>query len=135
MCLVLSLGMATAFVSPLKTITAVQCPWSLKEFGGQETYSELLSPRPPTDKRPLLARHAATGFALFAWFFALRDRRPRLARYAFIFAVSLGSVFSVSRMLQAGRTFFPQRGDSDLCWLICLGLYCLLLYRPARQRS
>ncbi|MGL6093600.1 MAG: phosphatase PAP2 family protein, partial [Pseudomonas paracarnis] len=49
-CLVLSLGMATAFVSPLKTITAVQCPWSLKEFGGQETYSELLSPRPPTDK-------------------------------------------------------------------------------------
>ena len=46
-CLVLSLGMATAFVSPLKTVTAVQCPWSLKEFGGQETYSELLSPRPP----------------------------------------------------------------------------------------
>lgn len=25
-CLVLSLGLATAFVSPLKTVTAVQCP-------------------------------------------------------------------------------------------------------------
>ncbi|NWD89101.1 phosphoesterase, partial [Pseudomonas sp. K5002] len=49
-CLVLSLALATSFVSPLKTVTGVQCPWSVKEFGGQETYSELLSPRPPTDK-------------------------------------------------------------------------------------
>ena len=56
------LGLATAFVSPLKTVTAVQCPWSLKEFGGQETYSELLSPRPPTDKpgRCWPGGHAAT---------------------------------------------------------------------------
>lgn len=49
-CLVLSLGLATAFVTPVKAVTAVQCPWSLKEFGGKETYSELLSPRPATDK-------------------------------------------------------------------------------------
>lgn len=68
-CLVLSLGLATAFVSPLKTITAVQCPWSLKEFGGTETYSELLSPRPSTDKpgRCWPGGHAATGFALYVW--------------------------------------------------------------------
>jgi len=134
-CLVLSLGMATAFVSPLKTITAVQCPWSLKEFGGQETYSELLSPRPPTDKpgRCWPGGHAATGFALFAWFFALRDRRPRLARYAFIFAVGLGSVFSVSRMLQGAHFFSHNVWTAIFCWLICLGLYCLLLYRPSRQ--
>ena len=81
-CLVLSLGLATAFVSPLKTITGVQCPWSLQEFGGQETYSKLLSPRPPTDKpgRCWPGGHAATGFALFALFFALRDRQPRMAR-------------------------------------------------------
>lgn len=45
-CLVLSLGLATSFVTPVKAVTAVQCPWSLEQFGGHETYSELLSPRP-----------------------------------------------------------------------------------------
>ncbi|WP_240326677.1 phosphoesterase, partial [Pseudomonas syringae] len=49
-CLVLSMALSTAFVTPVKVVTSVQCPWSLKEFGGQETYSELLSPRPATDK-------------------------------------------------------------------------------------
>ncbi|CAD0264520.1 phosphatase PAP2 family protein [Pseudomonas veronii] len=135
-CLVLSLGLATAFVSPLKTVTAVQCPWSLKEFGGQETYSELLSPRPPTDKpgRCWPGGHAATGFALFAWFFALRDRRPRMARKAFIFAVALGSVFSVSRMAQGAHFFSHNVWTAIFCWLICLGLYCLMLYRPSKVR-
>lgn len=134
-CLVLSLGLATAFVSPLKTITGVQCPWSLKEFGGQETYSELLSPRPPTDKpgRCWPGGHAATGFAIFALFFALRDRRPRMARNAFIFAIGLGSVFSVSRMLQGAHFFSHNVWTAVFCWLICLGLYCLVLYRPAQR--
>lgn len=133
-CLVLSLGLATAFVSPLKTLTGVQCPWSLKEFGGQETYSALLSPRPPTDKpgRCWPGGHAATGFALFALFFALRDRKPRMARQAFAFALGLGSVFSISRMMQGAHFFSHNVWTAIFCWMICLGLYYLLLYRPAR---
>lgn len=133
-CLVLSLGLATAFVSPLKTLTGVQCPWSLKEFGGQETYSALLSPRPPADKpgRCWPGGHAATGFALFALFFALRDRKPRMARQAFAFAVGLGSVFSISRMMQGAHFFSHNVWTAIFCWMICLGLYYLLLYRPAR---
>jgi len=134
-CLVLSLGLATAFVSPLKTVTAVQCPWSLKEFGGQETYSELLSPRPPTDKpgRCWPGGHAATGFALFGLFFVLRDRKPRLARKAFIFAFGLGAVFSVSRTMQGAHFFSHNVWTAIFCWLICLGAYYFLLYRPAEK--
>ena len=49
-CLALALGLSTAFVTPLKKVTQVQCPWSLTQFGGTETYSKLLEPRPPTDK-------------------------------------------------------------------------------------
>ena len=61
-CLVLSLGLATSFVTPMKAVTAVQCPWSLEQFGGHETYSELLSPRPHTNKpgRCWPGGHAAT---------------------------------------------------------------------------
>ncbi|OLF51639.1 phosphatase PAP2 family protein [Pseudomonas chlororaphis] len=132
-CLVLSLGLATAFVTPVKAVTAVQCPWSLKEFGGKETYSELLSPRPETNKpgRCWPGGHAATGFTLFALFFVLRDRRPRLARKALIFAFALGTVFSVGRMLQGAHFFSHNVWTAIFCWLICLGAYYFILYRPA----
>ncbi|WP_095080044.1 phosphatase PAP2 family protein [Pseudomonas sp. Irchel s3h17] len=134
-CLVLSLGLATAFVTPVKAVTAVQCPWSLKEFGGKETYSELLSPRPATDKpgRCWPGGHAATGFALFAVFFVLRDRRPKLARAAFLLAFGLGTVFSISRMMQGAHFFSHNVWTAVFCWLICLGSYYYVLYRPATK--
>jgi membrane-associated PAP2 superfamily phosphatase len=130
-----SLALATAFVTPLKAATAVQCPWSLKEFGGKETYSELLSPRPATDKpgRCWPGGHAATGFTLFALFFVLRDRRPRLARQLLIFAFSLGTVFSVGRMMQGAHFFSHNVWTAVFCWLICLGCYYFILYRPASK--
>ncbi|WLH13957.1 phosphatase PAP2 family protein [Pseudomonas hefeiensis] len=132
-CLVLSLALATSFVTPMKAVTAVQCPWSLKEFGGKQTYSELLSPRPATDKpgRCWPGGHAAAGFTLFALFFVLRDRRPRLARQAFIFAFTLGTLFSVSRMMQGAHFFSHNVWTAVFCWLICLGCYYYILYRPA----
>jgi membrane-associated PAP2 superfamily phosphatase len=131
-CLVLSLALATSFVTPMKAVTAVQCPWSLEQFGGHETYSELLSPRPPTDKpgRCWPGGHAATGFTLFALFFVLRDRRPRMARAAFIFAFTLGSVFSIGRMMQGAHFFSHNLWTAIFCWLICLGSYYWILYRP-----
>ncbi|WP_223489130.1 phosphatase PAP2 family protein [Pseudomonas sp. A-RE-19] len=134
-CLVVSLALATSFVTPVKAVTAVQCPWSLEQFGGHETYSELLSPRPHTNKpgRCWPGGHAATGFTLFALFFALRDRRPRLARKAFIFAFALGSVFSISRMMQGAHFFSHNVWTAIFCWLICLGAYYFILYRPASK--
>ena len=132
-CLVLSLALATSFVTPMKAVTAVQCPWSLEQFGGHETYSELLSPRPATAKpgRCWPGGHAATGFTLFALYFVLRDRRPRLARQAFVFAFGLGTVFSVSRMMQGAHFFSHNVWTAIFCWLICLGAYYYILYRPA----
>ncbi|WP_336347235.1 phosphatase PAP2 family protein [Pseudomonas monsensis] len=74
--------------------------------------------------------HAATGFTLVALFFVLRDRRPRLARQAFIFAFALGSVFSISRMMQGAHFFSHSVWTAIFCWLICLGSYYWVLYRP-----
>ncbi|MGF6590843.1 phosphatase PAP2 family protein [Pseudomonas sp. 2835] len=130
-CLVLAMGLSTGFVTPLKAVTAVQCQWSLSEFGGKETYSELLSPRPATDKpgRCWPGGHAATGFTLFALFFVLRDRRPRLARAALLFAFGLGTLFSVGRMLQGAHFFSHNVWTAVFCWLIGLGCYYWVLYR------
>ena len=141
-CLVLALGLSTAFVTPLKKVTQVQCPWSLSQFGGKETYSKLLEPRPATDKPGLCwpGGHAATGFCLFALFFALRDRRPRLARVALVVAVVAGSVLSVGRMMQGAHFLSHNVWTAVFCWLIGLGSYYLVLYRrgmveaPAAER-
>jgi membrane-associated PAP2 superfamily phosphatase len=132
-CLVLSMALSTSFVTPVKVITSVQCPWSLSEFGGQETYSELLSPRPDTDKpgRCWPGGHAATGFTLFALFFMFRDRRPRLAKAGLVLAFGLGTIFSIGRMLQGAHFFSHNIWTAVFCWLICLGAYYAVLYRPA----
>lgn len=130
-CLVLSMALSTGFVTPMKVVTSVQCPWSLTEFGGKETYSELLSPRPATDKpgRCWPGGHAATGFTLFALFFVLRDRRPRMARAALVFAFSLGIIFSIGRMLQGAHFFSHNVWTAVFCWLISMGSYYAVLYR------
>ncbi|WP_422404042.1 phosphatase PAP2 family protein [Pseudomonas sp. GZD-209] len=142
-CLVLALSLSTAFVTPLKQLTQVQCPWSLSQFGGSETYSKLLEPRPATDKAGLCwpGGHAATGFCLFALFFVLRDRRPRLAKAALGLAFVAGSVLSVGRMMQGAHFLSHNIWTAVLCWLIGLGCYYLVLYRrgmataPVAERS
>ncbi|MFK3772844.1 phosphatase PAP2 family protein [Pseudomonas sp. NPDC089406] len=142
-CLVLALGLSTAFVTPLKQLTQVQCPWSLTQFGGKETYSKLLEPRPPTDKPGLCwpGGHAATGFCLFALFFALRDRKPRLAKAALGLAFVAGSVLGLGRMMQGAHFLSHNIWTAVFCWLIGLGCYYLVLYRrgvaqaPAAERS
>jgi membrane-associated PAP2 superfamily phosphatase len=136
-CVVVAMILSTSYTTPLKALTRVQCPWSITEFGGQEAYSKLLQPRPPTSDpgRCWPGGHAATGFTLFALFFGLRDRRPRLARASLFFAFSLGTVFSIGRMIQGAHFLSHNIWAAVFCWLICLGTYYVMLYRPVRATA
>lgn len=132
--LVLAMGLSTGFVSPLKKVTQMHCPWSLEQFGGVEHFSPLLGPRAEPVEKPgncWPGGHAAAGFALIALFFVWRDSRPRLAGCALAFAIALGTLFSLVRMAQGAHFFSHNLWTALLCWLICLGLYDLMLYRPA----
>lgn len=138
--LVLALGLSTSLVTPLKTLTAVHCPWSLSQFGGQESFSPLLAERAPSAKpgRCWPGGHASAGFSLLALFFVLRDRRPKAARAALVVALSLGSLFSLGRMLQGAHFLSHNLWTLLLDWVICLMTYRLLLYRapaPSMARA
>lgn len=135
--LVLALGLSTSIVSPLKTLTGVHCPWSLSEFGGHEVFTPLLSKRAPTTEpgRCWPGGHASAGFSLLAFFFALRDRSPRLAGAALIGALALGAVFSVGRMMQGAHFLSHNLWTLLFDWVICLLCYRLVLYRPIRECS
>lgn len=129
--LVLAMGLSTAIVPPLKIITGVHCPWSLTRYGGVESYSPLIGERAPTLKpgRCWPGGHATSGFAFFALYFVLRDRRPRLARAVFVGALALGGLFSLARMMQGAHFLSHNLWTALFDWLICLGCYALLLYR------
>ncbi|SDR74282.1 phosphatase PAP2 family protein [Pseudomonas oryzae] len=130
--LVLGMGLSTAIVNPIKTLTGVHCPWDLSRYGGAETFTPLLAERAPTlhPGRCWPGGHASSGFTLFALYFVLRDRRPRLARAALLFALGLGSVFSIGRVMQGAHFLSHNLWTALFDWLICLGCYRLLLYRP-----
>ena len=135
--LVLALALSTGIVTPLKKLTGMHCPWSLSEFGGTQTFSPLLGERAPTDKpgRCWPGGHAASGFSLFALFFVLRDRRPRLARFALGFALGLGTLLSAGRMMQGAHFLSHNLWTALFDWMIALGFYHLLLYHPQPKSS
>lgn len=128
---VLALVLSTGIVRPLKVLTQVHCPWSLKEFGGIETYTALLQERAPAMEpgRCWPGGHASSGFALLSLFFALRDRYPRAARAALCGALALGALFSLGRMMQGAHFLSHNVWTLLLDWVICLVLYRLVLYR------
>jgi membrane-associated PAP2 superfamily phosphatase len=136
--LVLALAVSTSIVTPLKALTAVHCPWSLSEFGGTETFTPLLSKRAATESpgRCWPGGHASSGFSLLALFFLLRDKRPRSARVALVFALGLGAVFSLGRMMQGAHFLSHNLWTLLFDWMICLLCYRWVLYRaPLAQRA
>ncbi len=52
------------------------------------------------------------------------------ARYALAFAFAMGCLLSLSRMLQGAHFLSHNLWTMLFDWLICLGLYRLMLYRP-----
>lgn len=129
--LILALAISTSVVTPLKALTAVHCPWSLTEFGGNEQFSALLETRAATEKpgRCWPGGHASAGFSLIAFFFFLRDRHPRSARIALAVALATGSVFSLGRMMQGAHFLSHNLWTLLIDWTICLLCYRWVLYR------
>ena len=134
--LVLAMGLSTSIVTPLKKVTAIQCPWSLTEFGGEESYAPLLGERPAITHpgRCWPGGHASAGFSLLALFFFLRDRRPRAARIALGVALALGTVFSVGRMMQGAHFLSHNLWTLLFDWTICALCYRWMLYQRPEKR-
>lgn len=132
--LVLAISLSTGIITPLKTLSAVQCPWSLSEFDGPETFSELLSERPHTANpgRCWPGGHASSGFSLLAFFFVFRDSHKRAARVALFTALSLGVACSLGRMAQGAHFLSHNVWTLLLDWFICALCYRWILYKDPR---
>jgi membrane-associated PAP2 superfamily phosphatase len=124
-------GMALVIgsVGVLKELTNVDCPWDLTDFGGKYPYVALFAPRPAGLRHAACfpAAHSSSGFALLAVYFALRNRRPGLARAAFIGAIAIGIVFAFGQEARGAHFLSHDLTSAGIAWLSLVWLYAKLL--------
>jgi membrane-associated PAP2 superfamily phosphatase len=127
--LALSMALAPLAVSLLKLVTDRPCPWDLMEFGGVEPYTQLFRSRGAAHARGQCfpAGHAATGFALMAFYFVFyRQHRDTLARAALITGLSAGVLLGFSRIAQGAHFMSHVLWSGLVCWLVMVSVYAAL---------
>jgi membrane-associated PAP2 superfamily phosphatase len=115
-----------ALVGALKHVTGVDCPWDLADFGGTHPYAAVFAARIPGAARGACfpGAHSASGFALFAFYFALRERRPDHARLAFFIAALVGTLFAIAQEARGAHFLSHDVTSAIIAWLTCLAGYC-----------
>jgi membrane-associated PAP2 superfamily phosphatase len=129
------MALAALAVAGLRELSAHSCPWDLIEFGGAAQWFPVFGevPAAPGPGRCLPAAHASSGFALFALYFALRDARPRLARWALALAWLLGLTAAAVQVARGAHFLSHALWTAWISWGLNVALYPLVrrLKRPA----
>lgn len=136
--LALAMVLAPLTVSLLKLLTDRPCPWDFVEFGGLEPYTHLLEFRGQAHARGMCfpAGHAATGFALMAFFFACHhERHYALARCALLAGILAGVLLGIGRIAQGAHFMSHVLWSGLVCWLVMVGLYTLLFTPKQGNRA
>ena len=132
-----ALVLSTAVVGGLKSITNVDCPWDLEEFGGDRPYTKLFGDR--LDSLPRAAcfpgAHASSGFALVFGYFLLRQRSRRRAMWTFAFAILAGVAFSIGQEARGAHFLSHDLTSAALVWFIQLFLYVRMLKPEELERN
>ncbi len=118
-------SLIVAFVSTIiATILGTMTAMAMERFRFrfQRTYDGILY-------LPVIIPDIVMAISLLAFFFALRDRKPRLARAALVIALILGSTFALGRMMQGAHFLSHNLWTLAFDWVISVVCYRLVLYR------
>ncbi len=135
--LALALGLGTLSVSALKTITHMDCPWDLLEFGGDKPYVGLFHPHPGTFAygHCFPAAHASAAYAWFALYFFAVAYFPRWRWRVLSAVVILGVVFGFAQQLRGAHFLSHDLASAMVTWAVSLILFVLFFCRPSQSRS
>jgi membrane-associated PAP2 superfamily phosphatase len=120
-----SLVASIMLIALLKRTTNVDCPWDLQSFGGVHAYLSLFDDRPDwvAHAHCFPGAHSGSGFALFAFYFAFRDSNDRIARWALLCGVVIGSTFAFAQEARGAHFLSHDLWSAFLSWFACLTLY------------
>ncbi|HWK51622.1 MAG TPA: phosphatase PAP2 family protein [Steroidobacter sp.] len=131
--IVLSVGL----VGLLKTLTNVDCPRDLSEFGGRFPFIHLFEHRPADLRHAQCfpAAHASSGYALLALYFLFRERSRVAARWGLAAGVLLGLTFGIAQQARGAHFVSHDVWSAMLVWTVSLTLYTFAfkarLWNPA----
>lgn len=132
-----SMALSVGVVGLLKTLTNVDCPRDLSEFGGAFPYIHLFEHRPEALRHAQCfpAAHASSAYALFALYFMFRERSRRAACFGLALAVTLGLVFGIAQQARGAHFISHDVWSVMLVWTISLSVYTFVfqarLWNPA----
>jgi membrane-associated PAP2 superfamily phosphatase len=122
-------------IGALKSLSDVDCPWSLTLFGGSKPYTGVFGARPAGLARGACfpGAHAGSGFALFALYFAFRESRPRLARWLLWAPLVVGTAFAVGQEARGAHFLSHDLWSAYLAWM--LGVCCWMARARLRPQG
>jgi membrane-associated PAP2 superfamily phosphatase len=136
----LSVVLSVGVVGLLKTLTNVDCPRDLSEFGGTFPFIHLFEHRPEALRhaRCFPAAHASSGYALLALYFVLRERSRRAAGFGLASGLGLGLVFGIAQQARGAHFISHDLWSAMIVWTVSLSLYTFVfqarLWNPASLR-
>ena len=124
-----ALALSIGIVSGLKSVTNVDCPWDLAEFGGDRPYVGLFADRPDSLPRAecFPGAHASAGFALLFGYFLLRERSKERARWALTGAIAVGVTLSLFQESRGAHFLSHDLAAAGIVWFTQLLLYVAIL--------
>ncbi|MEY2854110.1 MAG: hypothetical protein RL030_1242 [Pseudomonadota bacterium] len=116
----LGMGVTVALVGAFKHFSNVDCPWDLIDFGGTQPYVGLFAARPaglPPASGCFPAAHAASAYALLAFYFAFRDTHPRLGRFLLPAILVLGASFGFAQQSRGAHFLSHDVWSVYIAWM------------------
>lgn len=125
---------ATLLVATIKHNSSMHCPWDLAEYGGYAPFHELFEGLSGnvSPGRCFPGGHASGGFALFAFYFALRDTHRSEARFCLAASVTLGTIMGWSQMMRGAHFLSHTVWSAWIEWTFLALLYHLV--RPHYEK-
>lgn len=132
--LALSVLLATALVSWMKSWTGVHCPWDLSRYGGTQAWHDLFHAIAANAGHGgcFPAGHASAGYAWVALYFFFADLRPRRRWLGLAIGLGAGAVFGIAQQLRGAHFLSHDLTALILCWGVAVLAYRLL---PARAEA
>lgn len=123
--MLLSMVLALALIQWMKRQSIHACPWDLTRYGGQFPLLPLFANLPLGIKpgHCFPAGHASGGFALFAFYFGLRDSQPRWAYLALGLAFALGALMGWAQLMRGAHFLSHNLWTMWWVWMVQLALY------------
>lgn len=117
------LGALTA--SALKSLTNMDCPWSLVRYGGTREFVGLFQARPPSMPRGVCfpAGHASAGYAWISLYFFTLMVRPAWRWWALGLGLMAGAIFGWTQQVRGAHFLSHDLWTLMVCWTVALGLF------------